>query len=141
MSFEAERAKIETHFQTQWALTPFATTTIIFENSATKQPSTDFVMHQVLGGDGFQKEIVGNGPTLLRYSGLVQVDILVKSGTGTANARKMADAVSDIYRRQTLVDGAGGKMVFRIPSVRTLGVVSERYRVIVSCPYYRDIIE
>lgn len=139
MSFEAERATIEGLFQTQWSASAYASTTVIYDNISTKRPSTDYVYHQIISGDGMQKEIVGTGAALHRYFGIVQVDILVPIGTGTATARGMADVVSTIYRRRQLTDGAGGRITFRTPSIRVVGVIGERYRVIVSCPFQRDI--
>lgn len=139
MSFEAERVKIESHFQTLWAASAYATTPVIYDNVSIKRPSTDFLMHQIISGDGTQKEVAGAGPVLHRYVGIVQVDILSKAGSGSATMKKMVDVVSDIYRRRQLVDAVGAVITFRTPSVRNLGVISERYRLIVSCPYYRDI--
>lgn len=139
MSFEAERASIVGHFQTAWAASAYSTVPVIYDNISVKLPSTDFLYHQIIGGDGMQKEIVGLGAALHRYTGLVQVDILVPIGTGSATARKMADVVADAYRRRQLTDSSGGRIVFKTPSIRLVGATNERYRVIVSCPYYRDI--
>jgi hypothetical protein len=139
MSFEAERARIETHFRDKWALTTFSAVPVLWENAGMKQPLTDYVLHRIVSGDGRQMEIVGPNVALHRYVGIVQVDILVVPDSGMANARKMGDAVCDLYRRQQLIDSAGGISTFRTPSVRSMGVISERYRLVVTCPFYRDI--
>lgn len=139
MSLEAERAALETRFQALWAASAFATVPVHYDNISTKQPETTYLMHQIISGDGMQKEIAGEGPVLHRYVGLVQVDVLSPIGAGSASARRIADVVCEIYRRKQLTDAAGGKITFRTPSTRQVGVISERYRMIVSCPYYRDI--
>lgn len=139
MSFEAERARIETHFRDQWALTAFSAVPVLYENTNIKQPSADFLLHRLASAEGMQIEIVGPGPAFHRYAGLVQVDIVCTVGSGTAQARKLADAVANIYRRQQLTDGSGGIITFRTPSFRAMGTYSERYRFVVSCPYQRDI--
>jgi hypothetical protein len=139
VSFEAERARIETHFRDQWALTPFSSTVVIFENTPTKQPPGDFLIHRIASGDGSQMELVGDGPALHRYVGVVQIDILVTPGSGTATARKMADSICALYRRQQLIDNAGGIITCRTPSVRSMGMMAERYRLVVTVPFMRDI--
>ena len=139
MSFEAERATIETHFRDRWALSPFAALPIIFDNVNTKQPTGDFIVHRIADSDGRQMEIVGQGLTLHRYTGIVQIDVLVRIGSGTAEARKIADAAADAYRRRQLVSNTAGIITFRAPSLRSLGTVSERFRLVVTCPYHRDV--
>lgn len=140
MSFEAERARIETHFRDRWALTPFAATVpVIYENTSIKQPNGDFLLHRIASGDGTQAEINGAGLTMHRYVGIVQVDVLAVVGSGSSNSRKMADSVCDIYRRQQLVDSAGGILTFRTPSVRGVGTIGERYRLVVTVQFTRDI--
>lgn len=140
MSFEAERARIETHFRDQWALTSFAATVpVIFENTSVNQPHGDFLLHRIASGDGTQAEIAGPGPVFHRYVGIVQIDILVVAGSGTANARKYADAISTAFRRQQIIDTAGGIITFRTPSIRGMGAVGERNRTVVTTPFTRDI--
>lgn len=139
MSFEAERARIETHFRDGWAATPFSSVPVLYENVGIKQPTTDFIFHRIVSGDGNQMEIAGDGPALHRYIGLVQIDILVLLGSGSATGRKIGDAIGDIYRRQQLIDSAGGVITFRTPSVRSMGTANERYRFVVTCPFNRDI--
>lgn len=142
-SFEEERKAIEGYFSTQWALNTntMKTIPILYENSKQKQPTTDFAVFRVVNTDAKQAEIVGDGPCMNRYFGLVQVDILVKPETGTATGKKIADEVSKIFRRKQLVDGAGGISTFKIPSIRNYGTLGDRYRVVVTCPYQRDVLE
>jgi hypothetical protein len=139
VSFEAERAQIVTHFNTQWLASPFASTPIIWENTNIKPPAGTYLMHRITDADGRQAEIAGDGPVLTRYVGIVQLDIMTAPGDGSAEARKMADTVSNIYRRKHLIDSAGGSITFRIPAFRAMGLTSERYRFVVTCPYIRDI--
>lgn len=138
MSFEAERATIETHFRDRWALSAYAALPVIFDNVNTKQPTGDFVFHRIADSDGRQMEVVGQGLTLHRYVGIVQADVMVRIGSGTAEARKIADAVADVYRRRQLVSNTAGIITFRTPSMRTLGTINERFRLVVTCPYHRD---
>jgi hypothetical protein len=140
LSFEAERARIETHFRDQWALTSYAATVpVIFENTSVQQPHGDFLLHRIASGDGTLTEIAGAGPALHRYVGIVQIDILAVSGTGSANSRKYADAIATAFRRQQIVDTAGGIITFRAPSMRAMGAVGERSRTVMTVPFIRDI--
>lgn len=140
MSFEAERARIETYFRDQWALTSFASTVpIIWENTPVKQPTGDFIMHRIVEGEGRRAEINGSSTAFYRYIGLVQVDILATMGSGTSTSRQIADSIGTIYRGKQIIDGAGGVITFRAPTLRSMGIVSERYRTTVSLVYHRDI--
>ena len=140
MSFEAERARIETHFRDRWEAGPLSNSVVVvYENTNIKQLSGDFMIHRIATGDGKQLEIGGSGPVMHRYVGLVQIDILVVLGEGTLQARKIVDVVSETYRRQQLIDSAGGIITFRVPGFRSMGNINNRYRVTVSCPYHRDI--
>lgn len=138
MSFEAERKKIETHLTTNWSMTDVP---LLFDNTNQKQPKGDFVLFRIVGSEGRQAEIVGQGATLCRYIGLAQADVVVTQGSGHAKARQIADSVADIFRRQQIVDDAGGVITFKIPSVRPLGVIGDRFRIVVTLSYMRDIRE
>lgn len=140
MSFEAERALIEGHFQTGWAASAFSSIPVIYENVPINQPTTDFIIHRISDSDGRQMEITG-GSAYHRYVGLVSVDILVRTGTGTRVARQLADVVSSIYRRAQITSPAAGRITFRTPDLKAMGTFSERYRLIVICPYQRDILQ
>jgi hypothetical protein len=140
MSFEAERAAIETHFNTAWLLSAYASVPVIYENTNIKQPKdSDFLIHRIGNSDGQQMEIVGQADALHRYVGLVMVDILALPGAGTARPRAIADVVSEIYRRAEFSSVQAGRFVFRTPSIKSFGLYSERYRFCVTCPYRRDI--
>jgi Bacteriophage related domain of unknown function len=139
MSLEAERACIEAHFNSGWLSSPYAVVPIHYENLPLKQPTTDYILHRITDADGRQIEVTGQGPTLHRYIGLVQVDILATAGSGSANSRKMADIVCELYRRKQLTDAVGARLTFRTPSFRAIGLVNERYRFVVTCPFHRDI--
>lgn len=139
MSLEAERARLETHFKTAWLASAYAAVPVIFENTTIKQPTTDFLIHRIADTDGRQVEITGQGAALHRYNGLLQIDLLIAPGTGSTTAKKMFDVIDPMYSRQQLVDGAGGIMTFRTPSFRSMGLVNERYRFVITCSYHRDI--
>ena len=139
MSFEAERAAIIGLYHTAWGSNPTPT---IYENTSQIPPNSDFIYLRIIGGEGHQAEIVGNGPTLNRYEGLIQADIMVLAKSGTIKGRQLADTISSIFRRQQITDSVGGQITFRIPSVRAFGASSDgRYRIVVSIPYTRDIRE
>lgn len=138
MSFEAERKAIETTFATAWAGNPVP---VIYENTSQKIPKDiDFIYLRIVGGDGIQAEVVGTGPTLMRYTGLIQADIMVKAETGTAGGRVIADQIATIFRRLQLTDEAGGQITFKIPSIRQFGsTVEGRHRIVFSVSYTKDI--
>lgn len=140
MSFSAERRAIEGHFLQAWKKLPVSTSVpVLFENSAQKQPKGAFLYLRIVNGDGKQAEIGGTSP-LIRYTGLVQVDILTLAETDTATPREYADTIASIFSRKQINDDAGGFITFQIPSLRSMGNLGEgRFRMVVSAPYYRDI--
>jgi len=138
MSFEAERKAIEGLFATAWGGNPVPA---IYENSKQKIPTAgDFIYFRIIGSDGNQAEIAGDGPTLMRYNGLIQCDIMLKAESGHATGRKLADEIAAVFRRKQLTDEAGGQITFKIPTIRTFGASSDgRHRIVLSVVYQRDI--
>ena len=140
MSFEAERAVIETWFDTGWRSGPFSNVPVVYDNTPILElPQKEFVYHRIISGEGRQMEIVGEGTPFSRYVGLVQVDILVPPNTGSAKARRMADAISSIYRRKQIGNQQSGLISFQVPSVLNFGQINEKFRLAVTCRFLRNI--
>lgn len=140
-SFEQERKAIEGHFNTQWNLNTntMKHIPVIYQNSKQKQPTGDFLTFRIVQTQAKQAELIGQGACMLRFENLIQLDVLTLLQSGTSNARKIADQASKIFKRIQLVDGGGGISTFKIPSIRNFGPLGDRFRVVVSCPYIRDV--
>lgn len=129
MSFSTERSVIHKHFADNWTETEVAYDNVEFE----PQADASWVRIVIRNGEGNQADINDTAP-LFRYSGVVIVQVFVPIRKGTDNALKLADAVSDIFRRQQLNHG----IVFRTPYVTNVGQTNEWYQINVSCPFWRD---
>lgn len=137
MRFEAERKEIEGRFKTQWDASDYASTPIIYENVPFKvERNKDYVAITIISAAGANTEL---GTNFIRTAGVIQFDIMVKEETGTAVARKMADVISDAFRNVRFGDDTSGKILTRVPDIRSLGVEDGRYRLIVSVDYQRDL--
>lgn len=134
--FDAEREAIETRFKTLFgAMHP--TVRVKYQNSLFKQPSgTPWVAISLLSLDSRQASI-GTNP-VDRYTGEIQVDILVPEDTGAAISSQIADSVSAIFKRQQFFTSTGDLISCDVPRVLTTGVEEGFHRKIVIIEYYRD---
>jgi hypothetical protein len=139
MSFEAERKALEAYFKQNWSDN---TVPLIFDNSRQKKPTDTYLTFTLVYSDGKQAELGAKGSAvLMRYDGLLQIDVLAPQETGTAKANQIADTASNILRRQQITDDAGGVITFGVPNKRNFGITSntDRFRIVLSVPYRRDI--
>jgi len=135
MRYEAERKEIEGRFQSQWAASSFKDTPIIFENIPYKvERKKDYVAITIISGSGSNQQL---GTNFIRSEGIIQFDILTLEESGTANARKMADVISDAFRNVRFGDATSGQILTRVPDIRSLGVEDGRFRLVVSVDFQR----
>lgn len=140
MSFEAERKALEGYFKSHWT----DPAVLIFDNTNQPKPEAGdiYLTFRLVFSDGRQAELgAKNKQVLMRYDGLLQIDIMVPAEKGTAIGQKLADKAADILRRQQILDDAGGQITFKIPQKKTFGVLNptDRFRVALSIPYIRDV--
>jgi Bacteriophage related domain of unknown function len=127
VSFLSEQSAIETLFALSWTATPIAEDNTDFNPSAL----TEWVRIVVLNADG-QVASLGDDP-LIRYRGIVVVQIFVKSGTGWGRSMTLADLVTPIFKNVRL-----GSIQLGVPSPNRVGPSGGWYQVNVDCPYYRE---
>lgn len=138
MSFQDERAAIESRFATAWA----GQTAVKYENQHFTAPrNAHWVALHVLQGDGVQDSL--NAPYHFTHDGLVIVQIFAPEGAGIQTALGYANDVDEIFRRQRVTSGSNALIVFgadgRAPAVRKVGLRDGLYQINVVCPYQRQI--
>lgn len=138
LQFDHERRVIEQHFKTSWDDTPTQDAKVKYENQAWTMPVEPWVALTIVTTEGRQIDIRENA--LHRYGGTVIVQVFQKERTGTGEARRLAGRIAEIFRQQTLCDDTleCGRLIFRTPSITTVGLISGWYQLNVVCPFFRD---
>lgn len=131
---------VENLFKTGWG----TTTSIRFDNVPFTVPATAWVSIETWDGKS-QKASVGNGAQLRRSTGTVFVNIYTPLNKGSKAARDLADLVLPIFR-----DKQVSGITFEEPDVRRMGEqyfsingvqsTTQWYQLIVSIPYFQDVI-
>lgn len=107
MSYADERAAIEGHFLAGWGDRPAPG----MDGHAFK-PTAGSVRLTILNGEGRQASVGAPGVNVVRYAGVVSLQVFTEGGKGTAASRELEDAISDIFRNRTV-----GAIRFGIPYV------------------------
>lgn len=136
--FDDERKVLETRFRDLWPT--LGNTQIKWENVPWNDPDpkTDptwvAFSHQTTPGN-----LIGIAETaLVRYGGLVIIQVFQKERSGTGAANILAGQAADIFRRLEICADESGLMRFRIPSKVTVGNNNGWFQINVNCPYDRD---
>jgi hypothetical protein len=133
MGLESERQKIEQFFQSAWAgATPVSYDGVAFEPPADESP---FITMSIMDGEGRQIEL--GTKHLDRYAGMVQHVISTKA-EGTGPARVIADQLAAIWRSKQLALPGDQWITFRIPNVRSLGIINGRFQMVLWTNFQRD---
>jgi len=94
----------------------------------------------IQAGDAAQIEFGSSADSVThRHPGIVVVQVFTPANWGDKTALDLADSVAALFRRQRL-SYTDGSVLFRTPSVRTIGVDGAFYQVNVSVPFVRDYI-
>lgn len=130
MSLDADNLAIEARFETQWALT----TPVAYMNVEFTPPrDAPWVRLTVLPGGEGQIEL-GN-PSLDRHVGLIDVSVFTPEGSGTKQARELAEQAAAIFRKANF-----SGILCRNPDVTTVGIIDGWMQLAVRIPYQRDTI-
>lgn len=133
MSFADERRAIETRFSANYTSTP-----VRYENLSFVQPdNASWVSLMILSGEGGQASL-GGSSAIHRYGGVIQVDVFTPENSGTQAGRALADTVEAIFRQVQFSLGNSGVIHTQTPWVTNLGVEDGWYRLVVTCPFFRD---
>lgn len=129
MSAASERAAVESRFTAQWTGTPMAH--VVFDNLAyTPVQGTPYVRVSIRPGTS---ERITIGSREHRTVGVIIIQIFTPVGTGTADARAMADQAAAIFRDQEF-----GGLLCRSPSIQNVGQSTDWTQFNVTVPYQRD---
>lgn len=133
MSFAQERQDIEDRFKTQWVAGP--NTPIEFENIDFTAPVNLPYVRLTIDSAGATPGDIGTA--MVRYGGLVIVDIFAPTNAGTNAARVLADAAQAIFKYITLANSAR-EIRFWPGAFRTLPDSGNFYHCQLTVPFQRD---
>lgn len=138
MSFADERKAIETRMAQAWQGSAYSAVPVLYQNDGKKPPNNaPYLVLWIKTGEG-QQITLGSNPTD-RYAGLIIVDVLVPEGSGSNEAKLMADFVSATFKRASFSSGASGLIRCRVPYLDALGAKHGWERFQLSVPYDRDV--
>jgi len=131
-SINSERAAIEKLFDDQWA----AHTPIHYENVRFDEPKgRSWVRLTIVNALGFPLSI--NSGMSERHNGVIVVQIFTPKDGGTAEAKALADKVSDIFRTRKLEVADSGIIQTFVPSAMNVGTREGWYQLNVRTPFHR----
>lgn len=133
--FDDEEAAIIAFFQAGWA----ERTPVDYPNGPAFDPAAApaFARLTVLTGRGRRASVGAGTSRLRRWPGVVEVQLFVKWGTGSALMSQLCDAAATIFDEQS-PPIASGKLSFGTPSRINAGRTGSWWQQNVSCPYERD---
>lgn len=136
MSLDQERQLIEARFLAQWVTgSPSAARTAIGLPGHAFTPPTDAssVRLSILDGQGFNLSMGDPGANLVRYAGVVVIQIFTPGGVGTKAARDLADLIQPIF-----TNWRSGSLLFRTMNTGTADDTAPFYMLPVSFAFSRD---
>lgn len=140
MSLNLERQAIESRFIQEWAtgspavaLTPFG----LPGHTFTPPVGQSSVRLSIMSGESFNKSMGDPGSNLIRYAGVIHIQIYTKGGVGSKAATDLAELIRPIFTNWS-DDWRDGKLRVRTmrawPAVETLPF----YMLPVSFAFTRD---
>ena len=111
MSFDSERSAIEARFLAQWVTgSPASPRTAIGMPGHTFTPPVgqSSVRLSILNGQGLNMSMGDPGANLVRYAGVLMINIFTPGGEGTKAARDLADLIQPIF-----TNWRSGTLLFR----------------------------
>jgi len=131
-SIADERVAIEKRLSDNWT-----TTDIAFDNVPYSPTSANYIALFILPASATQNEIQGTN-SQIRYVGVITIQIFTATDIGSATALGYADTLSALFRNAQFNYGTSGTITTRQPQIQRVGVVSGRFQINLSVPYYRD---
>lgn len=110
---------------------------IFFSNVPVPDTVTSYVGMHVLASEDTMPINVGH-EAKSRNVGLIQVDVYTPKDTGAGLAYTMAYAAGMIFKRQDLLVGSEGNVVFKDPSIQDRGEVRGKHKHMMRVPYRYD---
>jgi hypothetical protein len=96
-----------------------------------------YIKTSIIQGDSTQAQL-STSHEVDRYVGILQFDVVTPLDVGTMKQSDVADFLGKLYRRSNLVTLSAGTLVFRTPSILTVGQERGADRIVVRIPFKRD---
>lgn len=125
MSYNAEQLAIEAHLIANWS-----ETLMVYQNVKYDGSASEWCRMSLQNADAFQASM-GVSPAF-RYIGVMFIQIFVRPDTGSGRAMAIADAVTTMFRAQTI-----SGITFRVPQIQKVGEDDGWYQVNVSVDFFR----
>lgn len=118
--------------------TTFPDVPIQFPNQAFTTPDDKtYIKISIMHGDSDQMQIATTRQ-IDRYIGILQFDVVTPLDVGTIKQNNVADFLGKIFRRLNLPTTTAGTIIFRTPSIMTVGQERGADRIVVRIPFRRD---
>ena len=135
MSYATLHDAIRARFKAEVA--DAASVSVAYPNAPFTRPTDQsaWVRLSILDGDSNQIELEHNAGSTYRRAGVVVAQIFTALEQSTGAAMDLADTVAAAFRR---VHAAS--IIYRVPSVTTIGLSDGWWQVNVTCPWESDLI-
>lgn len=135
MSQNTHRAQVEQAVQALMAA-EYPTVPVKYENVSFTQPDGPWVAVTTISGTSFRTDL-GSKYTV-RYSGIVQIDVLVPEDTGTRLCNEISEKLALLFQEKEFRLEDGARVIYRTPDYRAFPDQRGFYRRIVSIGFSRD---
>lgn len=136
MSYAAERASIETRWNTLWVTgSPSAARTPTSYEDVPHEPveGTPWVRLTILNGEGRQLSSGDPLNNMHRYVGIISLQIFTPAGQGSAAGKVLADLAAAVFRNQRF-----DSIYSRVPYVSGTSIDGNWQQTNVNVPFWRD---
>lgn len=139
IEFEEEAMILEKAFETAWG----NSTPVRWRNTAWQEPTPNadddpcpWVSLSFITGEG--RQISLNTQALVRYTGVVIVQLFQKENTGDREVRRLGAQAAAAYRKKQILLPSGGHLDFGIPFATQVGQMHGWWQMNMNCPYQRN---
>lgn len=130
MSYESERADIESLFATQWGnTTPVCYSNVAFNTAGV----SEWARLTIVAGTSQEQTVGTPNQPFYRHQGLVVVSIFTQLDIGESRGRVLAQQVTDIFKSRHL-----NNIRFRSPYLTNIGPSGSYHQFNVNAPFVRD---
>ena len=134
MSYETAREALEGRFETLWEASAYAAFKVGYsEHTFSFVPNTTSVRLKIADGEAQQKTMGDPGNNLVRYVGMLFIQIAMPGGAGSTAVRPIEDTILGFYRNQTF-----GGVRCRIPYVMSRDEDTPFLISTIAVPFERD---
>ncbi len=107
-----------------------------YDNVTFNQPDTMWSAFCVMDGHAMAVNI--GTQKVDRHLGFVQFDAMAPANTGSSQAVKLAEFGGSLFREQNVLLTDNSRVIFKVPSIITIGLSGGFFRMCMRCSYWRD---